>query len=352
MPVIFDMDMTDCRARQRWVDAFRGLAVVGMIWVHAANTFLTEELRRQEGFVAAGFFHGLIAPAFFWIAGYVRGVRAAGGRPGWHAVRRLLMVMALGYSLRFPFWPLLNSTFTAEHWQEMVKVDVLQTLAFTGLLMVAVERWIRNTAQRRVIIAVLAAAFVLGQTPAVDWSTGWLALDAWLSRESGSLFPLFPWVAFGLAGWLCGDAISWSVRRFSSIQMGAAVALAAVSAGWVLPRMGWLTASTAFFWQRLGWVMALALLVWAMMRTLHEQGRVNRVLMLAGKESLVIYLVHLWLIHAVPLLTMSLEQRWKGELYLPGVAGIFVGLLLASLGMAALNAKRKQMGVRTAKVAN
>ena len=346
MTVSFSADMTDCRAREAWVDAFRGLAVVGMIWVHAANTFLREEVRQQEWFATAGFFHGLIAPAFFWIAGYVRGVRAGGGRPGWASVRRLLVVMALGYSLRFPVWPLLSGGFTAAHWQEMVKVDVLQTLAFTGLLMVAVERWIGGVGWQRLVMAMLAAGFVLGQTAAADWRTGWLVVDAWLNREGGSLFPLFPWVGFGLAGWLCGSGVSWGQRRFSRAGCGVAMVCVVVAAGWVMPRIDGVAEPTAFFWQRLGWVMALAMGMFALMEPGGGRGRMSRVLTLAGRQSLVMYLAHLWLIHAVPLLTMSLEQRWKGQFGLAGASGVFAGLLAASLGLAALNARRRVLASR------
>jgi surface polysaccharide O-acyltransferase-like enzyme len=250
--------------------------------------------------------------------------------------------MALGYSLRFPVWPLLTGSLTATDWQELVKVDVLQTLAFSGLILVAVERWIQSLPWRVLIIVALAIAFVVGQSAAEGWRTGWLGVDAWLNRNTGSLFPLFPWVGFGLAGWLCGVGVQWGQRHVPGVWGGAVMVCLTAASGWLLPRLEGFTEPTAFFWQRLGWVLALGLGLCLATARLGSHGWVSKALSLAGRESLIMYVAHLWLIHAVPMLTLSLEQRWKSQLRLPEVVAMFIGLLSVSLALAYGQAWRKK----------
>ena len=81
-----------------WLALFRGLAVLGMVWTHSAHTFLDARLRDSSWFHDLDYYHGLIAPAFFWIAGFVRAhVTTGKPRPAWPAVKRLLLVWLIGY---------------------------------------------------------------------------------------------------------------------------------------------------------------------------------------------------------------------------------------------------------------
>jgi hypothetical protein len=65
--------------------------------------------------------------------------------------------------------------------------------------------------------------------------------------------------------------------------------------------------------------------------------------MLAGRESLWVYVVHLQLIYAVPIFAGRSMDRAIGATQPAGlVALIFVGLLMASLSIAWLNEQRKR----------
>lgn len=318
--------------RMEWLDGFRGVAVVAMIWVHAANTFLRLDLKGTEWFEAWTFYHGLVAPAFFWIGGYARGVRGGGGRrPGWATARRLLAVMGLGYALRLPVGPLLDGDWERA-WLEAVKVDVLQVLAFTGLLMVGVERWAGALALRRWLMGGLTVVFVLLEPAAANWETGRPAVDAWLNRNSGSVFCLFPWAGFGLAGWLCG---SW-MAGLSGKGRGVAAGLAGLLV-WGMP---WAGGQAAFFLERLGWVVLLALAAERLLPLL--RGRGGAWLKLAGRESLVMYAAHLAMIHVVPAPRVPLERAIGGTQSLAQVAGWFMLLTAGSGVLAWLNERRKR----------
>lgn len=331
----------DSRSRLTWIDGFRGLAVVVMIWVHVANTLLTPDEQGSEWYVRWTFFHGLVAPAFFWIGGFLRGVRVPveGGKlPGMGAVKRLLSVMLIGYLMHFPWGALIHWDWSAAAWQAMVTVDVLQTLAFAGLVMVGVERFVRGRRMQQWLIGGLTLMFVLLERWAGEWSTGWLFLDAWLSRQTGSVFCLFPWVGFGLVGWLCGSWVAAGSRRGVWVYGGVGAVLA-----WGVPHLGWIGGGEAFFLQRLGWVILIALVVAGVFRAWRGRaGLVSRLLLLAGRESLMMYVAHLALIHAVPSPIGTLEQGFGKTQSIVEVVGWFLLVAGMSWGAAWWNERRKE----------
>jgi uncharacterized membrane protein len=91
--------MTAPSKRLLWLDLFRGLAVLGMVWTHSANTFLDAKLQATPWYGELGYYHGLIAPAFFWIAGFARAhVTTGKAKPAWPTLKRLLVVEPYRYA--------------------------------------------------------------------------------------------------------------------------------------------------------------------------------------------------------------------------------------------------------------
>lgn len=305
--------------RLEWLDLFRGLAVLGMVWTHAGHTFLETRLRQSDWFHALDYYHGLIAPAFFWISGYVRAhVTAGAPKPAWPALKRLLQVMLIGYLLHLPWYslPQLNG----DEWREALKVDVLQCLAVTGMLMLVIERCGR---WRDAVAAVLLAGIVALQAPAAHWRTGLLAIDQYLNYEQGSLFPLFPWAAFGLAGFLTRGLWAGLPNRAAAALFAGGALLA------FLPGLSaLLTKAPAFFFQRLGYVMMAAVLASCAGSAVLA---VTGWLRLAGRESLLLYVAHLVIIHSLPLPLRPLRELIGPTQPLWAVALITCGLFAACL---------------------
>jgi len=310
-----------------WLDLFRGLAVLGMVWTHSANTFFDASLQKTAWYHELSYYHGLIAPAFFWIAGYVRAhVTAVATKPALPALKRLLMVLLIGYLMHVPWLDL----FHAQAWRAACTVNVLHCLAISGMLLLLAERfghW------RHAVVAMLMVSFVGLEKSAGSWHTGVLFIDQYFNRNQGSLFALFPWVGFGLAGFLTRRLWDGKPDRYAALVLvlGALLAFAQ-------PYSPWPGGPPEFFLERLGWVMMAAVLVACV------ADRVSSVtgwLRLAGRESLLLYVVHLLLIHAVPLPRLPLQYLIGMTQPLWGVFLIFVGLFVVSLALGWGNERRK-----------
>lgn len=315
--------------RLAWLDLFRGLAVLGMVWTHSAHTFLDVTQQKTPWFHELDYYHGLIAPAFFWIAGFVRAhVTTGKSKPAWPAFKRLLLVLLIGYLMHVPWLNL----FDAQAWRAACTVNVLHCLAISGMLMLVAERLGR---WRNGVAALLLVFFVGLQTSAESWRTGVLFIDQYLNQNQGSWFALFPWVGFGLTGFLSRRLWDGTVNRGAALifVLGALLAFAQ-------PYSPWPGGAPEFFLERLGWVMMAAVLVACVA---DQISTATGWLRLAGRESLLLYVVHLLLIHAVPLPRQALQHLIGMTQPLRVVFGIFVALFAASLALGWLNERRKHI---------
>jgi uncharacterized membrane protein len=305
--------------RQTWIDALRGIAVLGMIWTHACNTFLADTLIHSALFDSLTYWHGLVAPTFLFLAGYNRGLALPyrEGKPAWPTVRRLLMIWAIGYLMHVPWGSLTEWSEAAQC--SLFQADVLHCLAASCLLLLGLEQL--GAPKARIVAGILLAAVL-----ALSWRglhTGWLPLDAYLTRDYGSLFPLLPWLGFPLAGFLAPTLRPWAI---SALGLAFCLGLPMLSHGYV-PQF--------FFLERLGWVLLEALLLrilWPFLSSASasKNQHIQNALLLCGRESLIMYVTHLLLIHSVPLWQGRTAQGlWSGSFGWPEVGCAF--MLLTAL---------------------
>jgi uncharacterized membrane protein len=203
-----------------FIDLARAVAVLLMVQGHAIDALLHPDHRWSLSYNAWLFIRGLTSCTFLFLSGAAFSITAirhwddqrAFTRRWFRRVRRLTFFLALGYLIHFPmgrFWHLRFAT--EERWRSFLAVDILQNTAATLLLLQAFIWVCRSPRSFLRLTAGLCAALVL-LTPAVygvDWVRHvplWLA--SYMYQGTGSLFPLFPWAGYALAGAAFGVAIA------------------------------------------------------------------------------------------------------------------------------------------------
>lgn len=205
-------DLTPSR-RCDWIDQLRGWAVIVMIEVHCVNLWLDLKLRPEW----LNYLNGLVAPSFLMAAGFslvLSTFRTDGTlRPFMDSFKRYAFILLCAYALHAPGltlaeWSVLS---TSQKLRELFKIDVLQCVVYSLLILQGLARAIRNP---RVFtgIALALAAFVPLVAPHL-WAKGvgdglWLPVRGLLNgnadRGVQALFPLFPWLGFVAFGAFLG----------------------------------------------------------------------------------------------------------------------------------------------------
>ncbi len=357
----------DTLRQQRWaaLDLLRFIAVLLMVQGHTFSALLDPAIKAQPWFLKHDYVHGLTAPLFFFASGLAFGVATLGnwdahtnwGVPLKRRYQRYGWLLFIGYMLSLPqlsFRHLWRSG-SPELEASFFRVDALQHIAVAlGIVqtLVWVSRRKRSFAWG---IGVLGAALVLAaplawRLPAERWLP--LGIASYINTDSGSIFPLFPWMGFVCAGVLSAHLISAPHTQRRRSYAGLRFLLAG-GALWLIAELApdpgakvfgahnyWKT-SPVFFATRLGLVlMSFALLCtyesfsmrwramsgdrakeasWGVGRKSDRRGTDASLLQTIGRQTLVIYVVHLILLYGSPF-----------HVGLSGYYGASLGLLPAS----------------------
>lgn len=193
-----------------WIDLLRGLAVVFMIEVHVTNVW-------YQGPVPAwlNFINGLVAPSFLLCAGFGMVLSTFENNTSLRSFKDVLprygFILLCAYMLHAPGfalaqWTVLN---TPQLMRELFKIDVLQCVIYSLLILQTLARTIRN--RTFFCWVALALGISISILSPYLWVTGIgenlsMPLRGLLNgvpdRGVTALFPLFPWfcfIAFGAA---------------------------------------------------------------------------------------------------------------------------------------------------------
>jgi len=184
-----------------------------MIEVHVFNAFLLPELKQAGWFDILTFINGLVAPAFLFVSGFAFQV-SSGSRlddmrrlnfPFWKKLGRYLSIILIGYALHLPYYSLskvLNKS-TPEQLQAFFAVDVLQCIGVGLIILFAIRLLIHSDKiYHYTLIGLTILVMILSP---IFWKTDFTnyfhpVFSNYLNRTNGSLFPIFPWINFILAG--------------------------------------------------------------------------------------------------------------------------------------------------------
>jgi uncharacterized membrane protein len=325
-------------SRLLFADWLRAWALLVMIETHVFNAFLSELLRPTAWFGVLSFVNGLVAPSFLFVSGFVFLVAAqkrlgelrAFGKAFRNQVRRGVMIWLIGYAMHLPsYWiPALLSPLPSEMWSRFYRVDVLHCIAATWLFLLLSLIAIRSERLQGAWFA--GCTVVLSSLAPLVYSLDLqqvlpTPLAGYFNDRTHSLFPLFPWSGFMIAGALCASVFLSARRegRERQFMTGAAVLGAAMAlAGYFLPPLSFLPGGHAASWRadprtfllRLGIVLLLLWACW-LYGTLRSPRK--SVLLDVSRESLFVYVTHLLLIYGT----------FWGGVSLAGIVGKTRGVL-------------------------
>ena len=313
--------------RQQSIDLLRGVAIALMVLVHFAENL--SGWYGGAGNAFAGVHRtwwlptGFAAPIFTFLSGlsyrlWVEAQRERGRSDDWitkSSVRRGLFLIGLGFAFNVLIWlP-----------EDVFNWDIL-TLIGGGLLVLTAARWVPDPA------IAFAAAIVVAVAPALrvtaDYTAFWTSgffdyeftpTDVTLGWLVTGYFPVFPWLAFPLAGYALGPRMLTGSRPAVLAAGGLVAAAIGLMVAWpglpaavtgAAPRVWTMfPPSTAYVLGTLGTVMlALA----ATHRLLDEHPGRGRLLMdwvaPLSRHALSIYLLH-HAVHVWPLWAAGLATR-------------------------------------------
>lgn len=305
--------------RYGFVDLLRGFALVVMIETHVVNAYLPDALRHNPFFFWLTFFNGLVAPSFLFAAGF--SVILQANRlwddwlhfrlPFWKQMRRLGFITLVAYYShlqRFKLSKYLNPD-NPGIWPETLQVDILQCIV-VSLLAVHLLIFLTREKARFAWGAAFVAAAVVLVTPWM-WAQDFrklmpLSMALFLNPHGISLFPLFPWSSFLLAGCCAsylflrateGKKDARFMRNIVIVGAGMIVGgLLLRNAPYTMPgHVNFYTTSPLFAIIRIGCVLLICALLYWLEKYVHW---IPKPVRLAGQESLLVYGVHLWVIFA------------------------------------------------------
>ncbi|WP_234945138.1 acyltransferase family protein [Anaeromyxobacter sp. Fw109-5] len=206
------------RSRIGALDAARALGVLAMVFGHTLDALLSTEIRATAAVDLYWKARGFTAPLFLMVSGWavsvaisrgrLRGLDIPRGRLG-----RVLLLLAIGYTLRWPGWGLDRlAAGDAEVWAHLLSFDALHTIAVALLVasLVLALPWSRREQAGAfgalvvlcVALGMLAPAPLPASVAELPRSGPALALTQALGGTSP--FPVFPWAAYFFLGGLVG----------------------------------------------------------------------------------------------------------------------------------------------------
>lgn len=313
------MHTTDQAHRVIFIDLMRAIAVLQMVQGHTIDVLLVENIRtmQQPIFEIWYFLRGMTAPIFMFTAGTVftylfksvnkpfeKNYRVGKG------IRRAFLLIFIGYMLRYPTWTIFNfSDVTPDKWQSFISVDVLQLIGVSLLILLMILFLAEKLKLNYTAAFIAISVFIFLSSPFIE-RVNWLSilpapLASYFSAEIGSLFPLFPWSGYVIAGGVLGSYLAenplvFKTSRFSILLaiFGGTFTFIAIISERILEALQIQIANpqtepnTIFF--RMGFVLLLTALVsYISLRV----NRIPQIIILAGRNTLLIYVVHLIILY-------------------------------------------------------
>lgn len=320
--------------RLRWIDLFRGLAVIGMIATHVAGAFLANSWKEGGVWNSFNIGFGFVAPAFLLCSGLtlwgalqrrMDAPETEGKRGAQSLLRRAALLLLLGYWLQIPVLSLRQLIWRHDPTElaRLFDTNVLQVIAVAMGAIVLLALVVRPLVSVAWVAAALAVAIIIG-TPwvwASDSAAGlFLPLRSYFLAQPDATFSLFPHAAYLLTGFASAPLLlkprryQWVVPALFAATFFAAEALLAETIGGIPPHDRYWHGSIQHTCFRLAVLFATISALKAITQLLEQQRETRLATRAAskverrkggaveeiGKRSLGIYVLHLMLLYGSP----------------------------------------------------
>jgi uncharacterized membrane protein len=343
------------KVRYTFIDLLRGWAIILMIEPHVFNTFLLPELKLTGWFSVVSFINGLIAPAFLFVSGFVFEI-SSGSKledmrkfklPFWKKLWRIISIILIGYALHLPFKSLskIIDKSTPEQLQSFFAVDVLQCIGVGLLVLFALRLIIRSDKIYHYSLIGLTI-FIMVVSP-IFWKTEFTnyllpVFANYFNRLNGSLFPVFPWINFILVGAIFSKYFLEAAGNNKELRFIKATTLTGLImllsghlfySGLFPGSLTSILPNPVFFFERLGYVFVFTAICWyyANWRKTKQSFVLD-----AGRESLLIYWLHLLVIFSSMFGVKSLANSLGPNLNLVECIGVTLVLMVLMILVAKL----------------
>jgi len=341
-----------------YIDQFRGLAAIFMVETHVVNALLLDSLRQNFVFNALDFLNGFVAPSFLFVAGF--SFTLALNRKGdayrkfspelFRHIKRLIFIWVAGYLMHIPYFSLLKTVHgsTSQDMMAFFAIDILQCIATTLILVHLVRVLIKNDRTFNIVLWSLfwffiAAAPIIGYFDPSQTMPKFFG--QYFNRLHGSLFPLFPWSSFLIAGIIASQKITFAKQAeydrgkskfeqrllpIGAVLVGAGIVLMFLHKIF-LPQINLFDYAPGWFLLRLGillWI--LKGIIWRETKRYLSWSAVK----IFGRESFLVYVAHILFVYGSSAKNASLVDSVGRTLnYLQSMA-VFVALTFAMFVLA------------------
>lgn len=346
------------KERIGYVDQFRGLATVFMVETHVVNALLLDSLRQNVVFKSLDFVNGFVAPAFLFVAGFsftlalnrkANAYRKFSPELLRH-VKRLVFIWVTGYLMHIPYFSLFKTVHgsTPENMTAFLAVDILQCIATTLLLVHLIRVVIKNDRTFSMILWGLFWLFIIA-APIAGFLDPYQVMPKffgqYFNRFHGSLFPLFPWSSFLIAGIIASQKITFEKdSRFGErlLPIGAALAAVGIILTFLhkifLPQINLFDYAPGWFLVRLGillWILRGIILYGGKRNIVPQTGSARwSAVKVFGRESFLVYVVHVLFVYGSSAKNVSLAESTGRTLNYLQCFVIFVALTIAMFVLA------------------
>ncbi|KUO61020.1 hypothetical protein APF79_12760 [bacterium BRH_c32] len=334
-----------------FIDLLKGLVLLMMIETHVFNPLLLPVYKEAPWFGLINFINGLVAPSFLFASGFTFILSTSKTFNSkfdktifLRKIKRIGVISLLGYVLRLPH-PNLSDLITKSTDLQMrifLSVDILQCIA-VGLLIFVLSSVIFNKEKSNLIFLIIATFTVILISP-VMWQIHFenfmpVGIANYFNRMNGSLFPIFPWIAFIFSGGIAAHYYlilrksekteSYFNKLFITGILFAVIGyfvymnLSEVIFVGIIPH-------PFFFLERLGIILFLLYFMNLISKFIDLS---NSFFVMVSKESLIVYFLHLELIYLGFFNGDSLITVYKSQLTLleaSGIALLIIVLMIAA----------------------